>query len=147
MIWRLLFIFLEDNSEDAGFSVYTHYGASQCSTEEYTSTVLSGYLASSSRNHTGAGYNYVCFPKVTDENPNEKLEGDTSAITGVTYGLLETRPIKIINEDDVVLRGVSCAVCLVKKRTDVFTFLGKVTFALVVLQPRTPTPSTLQWSR
>lgn len=112
------------NLDDTGSTVYTHYGASECVNEEFTSTVFSGYLASSPRNVTGSGYNYLCFPRVNPRNANEELKGDTVLIAGVKYGLLETKPSKI-NVNNVVLKGVMCSVCLVKQRSNVFTFLGQ----------------------
>ena len=117
-------IFPEVNLENRGSTSYVHYGSSECINEEYTSTVFSGYLASSPRNETASGFNYLCFPKIATRNTNPMLEGDTSKIAGVKYGLLIDTPVKTI-EDESVLRGVVCAVCLVKYRSTTETFLGK----------------------
>lgn len=122
----MLSFFSEEEPEKRGSSTYTHYGSSTCAEEKYTSTVFPGYLASAPRDTMGSGYNYLCLPKDPVASTDEQVVlNDTSLISGVKYGLLETTPIEI-NEDNIVLRGVACAVCLVKQRQSVSTFIGNV---------------------
>ena len=105
-----------------GGTVYTHWGRTNCSSDQQTELVYPGRAGGSYYHHHGGAANLICLPDDPEYSTYGSGTSNQVPLRGVQYQAASGQPFSSVNS-----HNIPCAVCYASTRDTVLMIPAKLT--------------------